>query len=98
LNLSFTTGDQFSLERPPVYIIQKIGGHYRSPHVGFIPKHFLLQSCILMIDSRIRTYNPHPYLGLYDGFARPRHEPYLATNVLRFQLGNINQKEQKTCW
>ena len=51
-----------------------------------------------MIDSRIRTYNPHPYLGLYDGFARPRHEPYLATNVLRFQLGNINQKEQKTCW
>jgi len=25
LNLSFTTGDQFSLERPPVYIIQKIG-------------------------------------------------------------------------
>jgi len=23
LNLSFTTGDQFSLERPPVYIIQK---------------------------------------------------------------------------
>jgi len=23
LNLSFTTGDQFSLEWPPVYIIQK---------------------------------------------------------------------------
>ena len=45
-----------------------------------------------MIDSRILTYSPHPYLGLYDGFACFRLEPYLATDTLLFQLGNINQK------
>ena len=45
-----------------------------------------------MIDSRIRTYIPHPYLGLYDGFACFRHDPHLATDTLLFQLGNINQK------
>ena len=44
-----------------------------------------------MIDSRIRTYNPHLYLGLYDGYACFRLEPYLATDTLLFQLGNINQ-------
>ena len=46
---------------------------------------------IVLIDSRIRTYNPHPYLGLYDGYACFRHEPHLATDTLLFQLGNINQ-------
>ena len=48
-----------------------------------------------MIDSRIRTYNPHPYLGLYDGFACFRLEPYLATDTPLFQLGNTNQKRTK---
>ena len=46
---------------------------------------------IVLIDSRSRTYNPHPYLGLYDGYACFRHEPHLATDTLLFQLGNINQ-------
>jgi len=46
---------------------------------------------IILIDSRTWTYNPHPYLGLYDGYACFRLEPYLATDTLLFQLGNINQ-------
>ena len=49
----------------------------------------------MVIDSRSRTYNPHPYLGLYDGYACFRLEPYLATDTLLFQLGNINQKRTK---
>jgi len=47
---------------------------------------------IVLIDSRSRTYNPHPYLGLYDGYACFRHEPHWATDTLLFQLGNINQR------
>ncbi len=49
----------------------------------------------IVIDSRSRTYNPHLYLGLYDGYACFRLEPYLATDTLLFQLGNINQKRTK---
>jgi hypothetical protein len=32
--------------------LEKIGGHYRSPNVGFIPKRFLLQSRILYNQSK----------------------------------------------
>jgi len=53
---------------------------------------------IVLIDSRTRTYNPHPYLGLYDGYACFRLEPYLATDTLLFQLGNINQNFFKKRW
>jgi len=52
LNLPLTTGDQLSLEWPPVYITQKIGGPYRSPNVGFIPKRFLLQLRILYNQAK----------------------------------------------
>jgi len=50
-----------------------------------------------LIDSRIRTYSPHPYLGLYDGYAHTSPWTYktLAADALLFQLGNTNQKELK---
>ena len=41
---------------------------------------------IELIDSRTRTYNPHLYLDLYDGFACLRHESYLATDTLLCHL------------